>query len=301
MNLVNKDLFLIILCLGLTADMAKAQKVDTIQCEVEAIASLPKSLVEISGMVASDNDFWVHNDGDNGSFLMLLTKQGTIKTIKRISNAPNYDWEDIAVDPAGNLYVGDIGNNNNNRRMLQIYKIPNPARSENLRIVAEKIEFDYSDQKEFPPKKNRLVYDAEAMIYFRDTLFIFNKNRTQPYSGYLRMYKLPATIGKQKAVLGDSLFLGGKNMLSSWVTGAALSADGEKLALLSHDKVWMLEGFSGSNFFKGKLKVLKLNHFSQKEAICFDTQGNLFVADEVFEKFLGGKLYSLTVKKIAKK
>ena len=35
--------------------------------------------------------------------------------------------------------------------MLQIYKIPNPARSENLRIVAEKIEFDYSDQKEFPP------------------------------------------------------------------------------------------------------------------------------------------------------
>lgn len=293
MNLVNKDLFLIILCLGLTADMAKAQKVDTIQCEVEAIASLPKSLVEISGMVASDNDFWVHNDGDNGSFLLLLTKQGTIKTIKRISNAPNYDWEDIAVDPAGNLYVGDIGNNNNNRRMLQIYKIPNPAKSENLRIVAEKIEFDYSDQKEFPPKKNRLVYDAEAMIYFRDTLFVFNKNRTQPYNGYLRVYKLPATIGRQRAILSDSLFLGGNNMLNSWITGADISADATKLALLSHDKIWMFQNFKGSNFFKGTLQVWKLNHFSQKEAICFDSHGELFVADELLEKILGGKLYRI--------
>jgi hypothetical protein len=297
MNLVNKRLFLILACAGLLAKNAKAQKIDTIQCKLESIATLPKSLVEISGMISSGNDFWVHNDGDNGSFLLLMTKQGTIKTIKQISNAPNYDWEDMATDPIGNLYIGDIGNNSNNRHTLQIYKIPNPAKSENLRIVAEKIEFDYSDQKDFPPQKNQLVYDAEAMIYFKDTLFIFNKNRTDPYNGYLRMYKLPAIIGPQKAVLSDSVLLGGKNMLNSWVTGADISADGRRLALLSHDKIWMFEDFSGSNFFEGKRYVLKLNHFSQKEAICFDSKGNLFVADELLERILGGKLYSVSIKK----
>jgi len=271
-----------------------AQKIDTIQCKVETVAALPKSLTEISGMVYTKDGFWVHNDGDNGSFIMLLLKDGTIQTVKKITNAPNYDWEDMAVDPSGNLFIGDIGNNNNNRREFQIYKISNPLVTEQTRIESQKIEFDYPDQKEFPPKGKHLKYDAEALIYFQDSLFIFNKNRTQPYNGYLRMYKVPAKPGKYHALLSDSILLGGKNMLNSWITGADISNDGKKLALLSHDKIWILENFKGSHFFKGKIRVLKLNHFSQKEAICFDGNGDLFVADELFENILGGNLYRIT-------
>ncbi len=294
---MNPKYYLIIALFYCSSSFAQVQRVDTIQCKIETIATLPKSLTEISGMAYTKDGLWVHNDGDNGPFIMLLQNDGTIKSIKKITNAPNYDWEDMAIDPAGNLFVGDIGNNNNNRRELQIYKISKPLATESLRIESEKIEFDYPDQKDFPPKASQLKYDAEAMIFFNDSIFIFSKNRTQPYDGYLRMYKLPAKPGKYHAILSDSILLGGKNMLNSWVTGADISNDGKKLAMLSHDKIWVFETFEGSHFFKGKLHVLKLNHFSQKEAICFDTKGDIFVADEFFEKILGGKLYRITVPK----
>jgi sugar lactone lactonase YvrE len=35
----------------------------------------------------------------------------------------NIDWEDITKDKDGNLYVGDFGNNDNERKDLCIYKI----------------------------------------------------------------------------------------------------------------------------------------------------------------------------------
>jgi hypothetical protein len=286
------NLILFSFCLVLQ-QAAIAQRADTIQCEVKALTTLPKSLTEISGMVYTKDGLWTHNDSGNGAYIMLLKQDGTIKTIKQLASASNYDWEDIAQDPKGNLYVGDIGNNNNTRRALQIYQLPNPFNSEEQRIESQKIEFEYPDQKEFPPKNNRLVYDAEALVYFNDSLFIFNKNRTLPFDGYLRVYKIPALPGKQKALLADSVYLGGKNSLTSWVTGADISRDGNKLALLSHDKIWVFKNFKGSDFFNGKLCVLKLNHFSQKEAICFDDEGNLLVADELFERVLGGKLYSI--------
>ncbi len=40
-----------------------------------------------------------------------------------------HDWEDIAIDDAGHLYLGDIGNNDAKRDTLFVYEIdePNPT------------------------------------------------------------------------------------------------------------------------------------------------------------------------------
>ncbi|MFM9840084.1 MAG: hypothetical protein ACKVOQ_17595 [Cyclobacteriaceae bacterium] len=274
-----------------------AQRIDTISCELELLTPLPKSVVEISGMVFTNQGLWVHNDSDNGPFILFMTDKGLVKTIKKVTNATNYDWEDIASNTSGDLFIGDIGNNTNTRKTFQIYKIANPLKTEEMRVSAEIIEFTYSDQTAFPPKNNRLIYDAEAMIYFKDSLFIFNKNRSIPFDGFVRFYKIPAIVGKHQAILADSIYLGGKSSLSNWITGADISRDGKKLALLSSDKIWVFENFKGSDFFKGSINLLRLNHFSQKEAICFDDKDNLFVADELFENVLGGNLYRLHIKK----
>ena len=39
-----------------------------------------------------------------------------------------HDWENIAIDSAGHLYIGDIGNNDSKRDTLAVYEIdePNP-------------------------------------------------------------------------------------------------------------------------------------------------------------------------------
>jgi WD40 repeat protein len=282
-----------IVLISLTITHVLAQQVDTLYYKLETLAKLPKAVTEISGMVYTDHGFWVHNDSDNGAFIMLMTDKGLIKTVKKIIGATNYDWEDITVDQQGNLFIGDIGNNANTRRSLQIYKVPNPLDTKEMRINAETIEFVYPDQTAFPPKSNRLIYDAEAMVYFNDSIYIFNKNRTEPFDGMVRVYKVPAKAGKYKALLCDSIRLGGKKSLNSWITSATISKDGKNVALLSSDKIWVFSNFAGSNFFKGSLKVIKLNHFSQKEAICYNDQNEIFIADELFEKILGGSLYRI--------
>jgi hypothetical protein len=49
-----------------------------------------------------------------------------IRTIN-INSANNSDWEDITQDDLNNFYIGDFGNNNNDRTNLRIYKIPSPT------------------------------------------------------------------------------------------------------------------------------------------------------------------------------
>jgi hypothetical protein len=273
-----------------------SQKIDTLNYKLETLAKLPKAALEISGMVYTSQGFWIHNDSENGAFIMLMTDKGLVKTVKKVIGATNYDWEDITSDEKGNLFIGDIGNNFNTRRSLQIYKVRNPLETQELRVNAETIEFSYPDQIAFPPKNDRMIYDAEAMIYFNDSLYIFNKNRTEPFDGIVRVYKVPAKAGKYKAILTDSIHLGGKNSLNNWITGAAISKDGKNVALLTSDKIWVFSDFKGSNFFRGTIKVIKLNHFSQKEAICYNDQNEIFIADELFERILGGSLYRIKKK-----
>jgi len=51
--------------------------------------------------------FWTHNDG-HSPYLFAVTRKG--QTIRAYQVGASFvDWEDIAVDAAGNLYLADIG------------------------------------------------------------------------------------------------------------------------------------------------------------------------------------------------
>lgn len=92
-----------------------------------------------------------------------------------IKNANSIDWEDITQDPSGNMYIGDFGNNNINRKDLTIYKIPNPSLIVEDTIIAESIHFTYLNQFDFPPANDQKNFDMEAMIWYRDSLHLFSK------------------------------------------------------------------------------------------------------------------------------
>src|SRR5689334_8644757 len=72
-------------------------------------AEIPES----SGVVRSRRHpgvFWVHNDSGNPASLFAVDRTGRILG-KFAVGVPNLDWEDVAIDERGRLYVGDIGNN----------------------------------------------------------------------------------------------------------------------------------------------------------------------------------------------
>jgi hypothetical protein len=284
-----KFFFTVLLALGCYKTVAQT-------IEFKKIADLPDRLIESSGLEYSSlENIWTVVDS-NFPILYCLGQDGSIKRAIHLNNV-NHGWEDLAKDKAGNFYIGDFGNNLNKRRDLKIYKIPPPDSILTSIVTAEIINFTYEDQREFPPSKTEMNFDMDAMVHYKGALYLFSKNRTVPYSGYTKLYSLPDTAGHYKAQLLDSIKLGNEKMLQSWVTGAALSPDEKMLALLTHDKVWIFTCFKEGDFFGGKIHTINLNHFSQKEGICFSDSQTLFISDERTAGVLGGSLYKLIINK----
>ena len=90
-------------------------------------------LQELSGLVASrhnSNVLWTHNDGPQDTVHAINT-QGQWVGWLQLPGAPSQDWEDIAVGPGPEagvdyLYIGDIGGNNDDRTVVQVFRVPEP-------------------------------------------------------------------------------------------------------------------------------------------------------------------------------
>src|SRR2546429_3057511 len=95
---------------------------------------------ESSGVVASrryTDVFWTHNDGGGPKkqVLYAIDREGNTRAFFSVIDVTLHDWEDIAIDNGGHIYIGDIGNNENKRDTLAVYEIdePNPqARTGNV-------------------------------------------------------------------------------------------------------------------------------------------------------------------------
>src|SRR5690606_2488100 len=148
---------------------------------MEELCSLPASISESSGLQSYQNGFvWTHNDSGSEPVLYQIDTTGKINKFITITNATNYDWEDLAKDAEGNMYIGDFGNNQNKRKNLQIYKISNPENAPSDRSKAEVIEYYYPDQNTFPPSPSTRNFDVEAMIVYKEHIYLFSKNSTEP-------------------------------------------------------------------------------------------------------------------------
>src|SRR3712207_6066840 len=86
-----------------------------------------KDLTEASGLIASrahPGILWTHNDGGDGVLFAIRADGSTVGTIN--VDAKFRDFEDIAADASGNLYLADSGNNDANRKFMEIHRIAEP-------------------------------------------------------------------------------------------------------------------------------------------------------------------------------
>lgn len=265
---------------------------------INELYALPKALKEVSGIIfiQSSQLTWALEDSGNANQIYGLNGQGKVEKAITIAQTQNIDWEDITKDATENLYIGDFGNNDNIRKDLAIYKIDKDSLNNQSVIPSYKISFAYPEQTEFPPKKSKMVYDVEAFIEYNNNFYLFTKNRSKGFDGTTFLYKVPNQAGFHQAqLLGQ--FKADGNYQNAAITSAAISPDRKKVVLLSHSQVWIFENFASDNFFSGKVNKVSLNHFSQKEAICFKDNKTLLIADEKTKK-IGGRVYQLDLMKI---
>ena len=186
---------------------------------------LPETLNELSGLaVVTADSIYAINDGDNGALLHVIDRTGTVKHTYPVPGTRNRDWESLARDDRGRLYLCDTGNNGNARQDLRIYRY-DPA---TLRV--DTIAFAYPDQTAFPPPRTGWRYDLEAVYWLGDSLHLFTKNRIREGDYTTTHYVLPAAPGTYTAGRREQFAL-----RKRVITGAAIRPDGQEVVLLTYD------------------------------------------------------------------
>jgi hypothetical protein len=268
--------------------------------KVDTMASLPIGLKESSGLVVeSPNLFWTHNDGGDASTIYQIDSTGKLLRTVKVKNAANVDWEEMTLDTEGSLYIGDFGNNNEDRRNLLIYKILNFKNKYQTSSISHDavIEFSYEDQQQFPPADPLKHFDAEAMIVEKDSIYIITKDfDTDPYAGKTWIYSIPNVGGKHVAKLVKVL-----NTESSWKYKGAITASTKgfgKVILMSYLKLFVFSDFGSKPFWEGTKKVLDFSMFDfvQREAVAFHPTDScrLYITSEE-AKGIGGNLSTVNI------
>jgi len=238
---------------------------------VARLARLPAPIRESSGLAPGDSAglVWTHGDGGTPATLYLASLAGRLRGELPLAPLVNHDWEELARDPAGRFYVGDIGNNRNDRRDLTIYRVTVGAAG---RPQVDTIAFRYPDQAAFPPAPARRHFDCEAMLFYNDSLHLFTKDRSRRHC--TRYYVVPARPGRHVAMLRDSL------RLRTLVTGAALSPDGRRVALLGYGGLFLFDGPPGAQLFRQAKTYRRLSATGQAEGIVFLDDKALLLSNE---------------------
>ena len=219
-------------------------------------------IVEASGIVASRQHrgvFWVHNDSRRKApqrstgparrrdsrkkaariadpRVWALNAEGRVVARVDLRRAEIYDWEDIAIGrrapekssksgsseadevPRYDIYVADTGDNDRRRERVRLWVFEEPAElvgGKTLHLDCRRIEFTF----EGGPR------DCEAIVKHPERPEVWLLTKEFRSIGVFRLEVSRAQSGKRLARRERSLAVG------SMLTGADLTADGERLAL----------------------------------------------------------------------
>ncbi len=222
--------------------------------------------LESSGLeMGSTEKFWTHNDSGGDARLFQFDFDGELNDSISFG-LNNRDWEDIARDDRGNWYLGEFGNNANNRQDLKIY------------IVGESIDslmFKYPDQEAFPPPEDKRNFDCEAMFWHGDYLYLFSKNRGDEM---VKCYRLEAIPGKQTAELIDTI------KIKRMVTGADINLQGTEFSLLTYGMIYQFS-FNALKPFAEPTRAIRFTRSGQSEGIAYLDNRSLLVSNEAGKIF----------------
>jgi hypothetical protein len=221
-------------------------------------------LDEASGIVASrkyPGIFWTHNDGDDG-VLFAVKRDGSAAASFKLEPKVQ-DWEDIAADEKGRLFVADTGNNSAERSAVNIIEIPEPDPAAGKR----KLEALHRWRVSFPQR----AFDIEALIVRQGNGYVISKYQDGRKAELYRF-----EMGDKRRVMLEKLTT---LPTDHAVTAADLSADGKRLAVLAERALYVFE-VDGTIESAGQVQPA---HYPipaiKAEGCCFVPDGVLLVAE----------------------
>ncbi|MFK4153128.1 WD40 repeat domain-containing protein [Streptomyces fungicidicus] len=216
-------------------------------------------ITESSGLAASrlhPGVYWTHNDSDDGPYLYAVDS-ATGETVARLTltgiGSPR-DVEAVSIGPGNRIFVGDIGDNlGGTWPYVWIYELPEPKELKDATVRATQYVVKYSDG----------ARDAESMVVHPKTGRVYIVDKKEE-GGHL--YEGPAKL----SATGDNVFRP-IAPVELWATDAALSPDGEQLAVRGYFGGIHYSWKGGELQRKGRLSVPLQG---QGESVTYSADGS---------------------------
>ena len=198
------------------------------------------TITTASGAVASRSQagvIWIVNDSGNDPVVYAVDSSGKDLDAFRVPGAVNQDWEAIGLGPcpAGScLFVGDIGDNLEQRQSVTLYRLPEPTvpaddpAGVRRTAAVDSIRVRYPDG---PHDVEGLYVDAKGDAY------LVSKGR----SSGIRLFRVGADAwsgAETVAAFVQSVPIVPDVAIGQWVTDAALSPDGMRVAIRTYSAVF---------------------------------------------------------------
>lgn len=233
---------------------------------------LSQELKETSGLYCPNVDSaYTINDSGNNPVIYNIDYAGRIQ--KKISvDTKNSDWEALTGD-SDFFYIGDVGNNNGQRKFVQVHVVPN--QSSNSENNASTLKLSYINNV---INKNKYLdhdFDAEALISLDDNLLLFSKSWN---TGTLFIYQLNKTEPIQ--LLEHVAEIKG---LPGFVTGGDFDSKNNRFILVGY-KLNRMKSFTPFITILNKDLSLQtyfeLLDYDQVEGVCVTPNGEVWFTQE---------------------
>lgn len=233
------------------------------------------AISECSGLVASrqyPGIFWTHNDSGNPPVLFAI--DGTGKTVASFPVAGrNTDWEDIAIDSQGRIYLADIGNNSRKRMETQVLCVAEPDPHAPLPAGATDRPA-LQVEREYRLRTPGSAFDAESLFIWKSKGYIFSKN-LDGSPATLYSFDLDARPGNPQMLQVVATV-----PIRVPVTGADISPDGSQLAIqtVMGPRLVRIDGNPAAAATAPITSQLFFN--ASLEAICFTPDGLMGASED---------------------
>ncbi len=225
-------------------------------------------ITESSGIVISRRDtnvFWTHNDGGGRKqVLYAITRTGKSLAEYRVAGALLNDWEDIAADSHGHLFLGDIGNNDAKHSEISVHQIDEPDISKSpggVVNVARTWRLHFQKQP----------FDCESLFVWGDFGYVISKVFDDAKAELFRFSLTNNSV--------QTLEFVAQLKIDSPVTGADISQDGKLVGVVAKNGAYAFRiGGDPARINEHKLHHTKFKH-EHIEACTFVPEGLLATAE----------------------
>jgi hypothetical protein len=245
---------------------------------------------ESSGLSASEcqDVLWTHNDSGNDALIYAMSTRGEHLGTWRVEGAQNVDWESVATqkdrDGRCSLLLADIGDNDEIRGELEIYRIPEPVASADTASSssanplhtepAETMRFSYPDGSN----------NAETILVHPQTgdIYVVTKKKIGP-AGVFRM--APA-FGTGTAVTSEKVAdVSVPSEPEGLITGGSISPDGRRVMLCDlkggYELVLPEDAVDPDAIWRQSALAVDLGDRKQGEGVSYGRDGrSLFASSE---------------------